>query len=307
MNKPSEIEGFLDIYLIRPMGSAFVHVLRHTPATPNMLSAAAVAAAVGGAFAYYYRTPTGAFAGLLFMLLTSALDSADGQLARATGRGSKLGPLIDGVCDNLSFLSMYLAILFSWIHYVDRQVPVVVAIMVLAAISHSAQSALADYQRQLYLIYCFGEERSEDERPEALRARIAREVSPLRVLVLRLYLNYSNEQRMLLGSSDRLHRRFKELTAGRPKLKATFARRYRDTATTLVKWWALGATNIHKCGIAASAFLPLVFAAGPLHKLGTVAYFFWALLLNIPLVALIVVQRGVNRRLLADLESMAAE
>lgn len=304
MNKPREIEEFLDTYLIRPMGYGLVQILRHTKITPNMVSLAAVAAAICAAVAYYHRSLTGALLGLFFMLLTSALDSADGQLARATGRGTELGRLVDGLCDNLSFAAMYLAILFSWVHYVDRWFLAVFVIMWLAGISHSAQSALADYQRQLFLFYCYGKGGPESESPEALKERIRVEPSWFKRFMLRLHTSYAREQRWLLRSSDELQRRFDDLGRDRPALRAAFAERYRAANTTLVKWWALGATNIHKFGIAASAFLPVLFASGPLHELGMVAHFLWDIALNLPIVALILVQRRSDRRLLAELETM---
>ena len=60
MNKPREIEEFLDTYGWRRLGYLLVKLLRPTRVTPNMISAAGVAAAFASAWAYYYRDLTGA-------------------------------------------------------------------------------------------------------------------------------------------------------------------------------------------------------------------------------------------------------
>ncbi len=109
INKPREVEGVLDIYLIRPLGWVLTQALRRSFVTPSMLSWLSVAAAFAAAVAYYRRDLVGAVFGLAFVLLSSVFDSADGQLARATRRSSEHGETLDGFCDNVSFVFIYAA------------------------------------------------------------------------------------------------------------------------------------------------------------------------------------------------------
>jgi len=304
IDKPREIEGVLDDWLIRPLGRSLVALFRRTSITPNVVSMLSVVAALAAAVCYTERSLRGALGGLAFLIVTSALDSADGQLARVTGRGSRHGAAVDGLCDNLSFGAVYIAIFVSHARYVGTWTWAVAGLAVLAAASHSVQSALVDFVRQLYLRHTRGTPGPENQRPEALAAEIEKESGGPRLL-LRLHLNYSREQRAFLPTSDRLERRHAELVDGRPDLAAAFAERYRAANQRLVRWWAVGASNIHKVGIAVTAFLPIVFTSGLFHQLGMTTYLFWDLALNVPLVAMIVLQRRSDRRLLAELEEMA--
>ena len=306
-NKPREIEEFLDSYLIRPMGFVVAAVLRRTPVTPNMVSAAAVVAAMACALAYFHRTPTGAWLGLLFMLLTSALDSADGQLARLTGRASETGRSVDGVCDNLSFGAIYIAIIVSYHQHGGRYTWVIILLAIAAGASHSVQSALADFQRLLFMFYRYGRGAPTREHPEILRGRLAATPSRFERVLLRLHLNYSIEQREFLPSSDRLLREHQRLTTEQPETAERFTELYGQSESKFVGWWALGATNVHKVGIVLTAFLPLYITEGPLNELGMVTYFIWDIALNIPLLVMIALQRRRDDRLLTELRRLAEE
>jgi len=123
MSKPREIEEVWDIYLIRPAGFLLVQLFRRTPITPNGVSALAILAGWWSAY-YFYRAGAAGnaarysclAAALLF--LHSALDSADGQLARVTGKGSAWGRTIDGISDNLAFIGVYFGVLLGHYAYV---------------------------------------------------------------------------------------------------------------------------------------------------------------------------------------------
>ncbi len=304
VNKPREIEETLDTYLIRPMGYVVMRLLRGTAITPDAVSVASVLAAAGAALFYYRHDSIGAWGGLAFMLLMSALDSADGQLARATGRVSDFGRLLDGVCDNLSFILIYLAI---WLAFLARGGDPILGLLLAAAAgySHSLQSSLVDFERQLFVFYCFGKPGPERERPEALRETIAAlkagRASRLRLAMAWVHLDYCRKQRFFLRSSDRLERAYGAAVAERPELPAAFAARYRELNRVLVSRWALMASNSHKLGIVAASFFFLFFPAGPLQGLGMASYFIYDLLLNLPLLGLVLAQGKADQRLLATL------
>ncbi|MXZ63189.1 MAG: CDP-alcohol phosphatidyltransferase family protein, partial [Chloroflexi bacterium] len=67
--------------------------------TPDMLSFAALAGNIGAAA----LIATGSLAvGGIVMLVSSALDFLDGELARTTGKASKAGAMLDSVFDRFS-------------------------------------------------------------------------------------------------------------------------------------------------------------------------------------------------------------
>jgi hypothetical protein len=309
LNKPREIEGVLDTYLIRPLGYLVVTLVRRTPITPNMLSIASVVAAAGGGYCYVSGGLVGALGGLAFILLLSAFDSADGQLARATGRTSDFGRTLDGLCDNFAFFCLYAGMGLS---AVASGLPLLLALALglAAGASHSLQSAAADFVRLMYLRIVRGQDGVERERPEALadrRAAAEREGrGPLRLLILRLHVENASKQRWLLRSTDRLERAYDAAVVRDPGIGPRFAARYRAANLGLLKAWAFMATNSHKVGIVVASFVPLVFSSGPLARLGMASYYAYGLLLNGPLLLLVLAQAERDRRLLAELAELEA-
>jgi phosphatidylglycerophosphate synthase len=308
MNKPREVEGVLDIYLIRPLGYLVVTLVRRTPVTPNMLSVASVVAAAAAGACYFAGGLAGALGGLAFVLLLSAFDSADGQLARATGRTTDFGRTLDGLCDNFAFLCLYVGLGLS---SVSNGLPLVVAVALglAAGASHSLQSVSADFVRLMYLRVVMGQDGVERERPETLTTRRdagRREgKGAFMLLVLHLHVENARKQRGLLRTTDRLERAYDAALARVPEIRPSFVARYRETNVGLLKAWAFMATNSHKVGVVAASFVPLAFTAGPLATLGMASFFVYVLFLNGPLLLLVLAQARRDRRLLAELVELA--
>ena len=109
--RPREIEEPLNWFFIHPMSRALVKLLIPTGITPNMVSALGVVMASFAAGAYAgLAWPWNAFVGLGFHIAWHVFDGADGQLARATGKTSTYGEIVDGVCDHLSHLVLYVVV-----------------------------------------------------------------------------------------------------------------------------------------------------------------------------------------------------
>jgi hypothetical protein len=308
LDKPREVEGVLDTYLIRPLGYRVVTLVRHTPVTPNVLSVASVAAAAGAAACYVAGGLAGALGGLAFVLLLSAFDSADGQLARATGRSTDFGRTLDGLCDNAAFLCLYVGLGLSAVVN-GLPLAVTIALGFAAGLSHSVQSASADFVRLMYLRVVLGQDGVERERPETLAERrdAARRGGGGMFLRLFLHLHVGNarKQRFVLRATDRLERAYEEALARAPGIRGRFAARYREANLGRLKAWAFMATNSHKVGIVAASFVPLVFTTGPLATPGMATYYVYTLLLNVPLLLLVLAQARCDRRLLAELAALA--
>lgn len=300
MAKPRAVEGIGDIYLIRPLGFALVQVLRHTPLTPTMVSFLAVGAGVWTAWLYYRSNLAGgipvlAAAAALAFLLHSALDSADGQLARVTNRTSEMGRIVDGFCDSLSFLAIYAAVALSTMERMGGHRLALAAMTAAAVISHSLQSSLTEYARTLYLFAVHDKRDIVDSDPRRVAAAAERQGGRFARLLHRLHLGYYRRQRILLPSTARLE----SLVAGwlerNPGRQKELADVYERTAGPSLGGWTLLASNVHKGGIVLAAFLPV--GQGSFWKaLGMGWYLVFDLLLNVAMALLIIRQRGVDGR-----------
>lgn len=311
MAKPRAIEEVGDIYLIRPLGFLIVQALRHTPVTPTMVSFLSVLAGWWTAWLYYLSNRTGgdvslATLAIFTFLLHSALDSADGQLARVTGRSSPLGRIVDGFCDSLSFLAIYVAIVIStWERSPDHGLAVTV-LAAAAVYTHSLQSSLTEYQRTLYLLCVHGKRDIIESNPRIV-AQAARAEGGLFPRILHsLHIQYYRQQRTFLPSTARLEEYVVDFLRRNPGKFREAAALYERHQRPTMRGWALLAPNSHKLGIIISAFLP-VYGGSLWGALGMGWYLLYDLGLNAVMAGLIRRQGPVNERTLEALRELEEE
>ncbi len=97
--------------------------------------------------------PVSAFAGVVFHMGWHVFDGADGDLARRTGKSSPIGEIVDGVCDHLSHLILYLTLGYL----VARQVgPWGWAVTVASAASRALQAVCYETARRNYRRWVYG-------------------------------------------------------------------------------------------------------------------------------------------------------
>jgi hypothetical protein len=243
--------------------------------------------------------PALAALGGLALLLHSALDSADGPLARLKNLHSPLGRIVDGFCNNLSFLAIYVAIVFG---HGERSPDhrLAVALLALAAgASHSVQSSLVEYQRTLYLHCVHGRGDIVDSEPGRLKRAAAPGAGA--AFLQWVHRAYYRQQRFFLASTARLEERIVRWGERNPRLLPELAGRYERSHRPLLPFWALMASNSHKAGIVVAAFVP-VGGSSFWGGLGMGWYLVYVLALNAALAALLPAQARVDRALAAELD-----
>jgi phosphatidylglycerophosphate synthase len=98
MDKVPAAHAFVDLSdYARPLARALVRLLLPTPVTPIHLTLAFTV--VGALAALLFALNRWPFLAGLLLLVKSALDAADGSLARARRRPSRVGRFLDSVCD----------------------------------------------------------------------------------------------------------------------------------------------------------------------------------------------------------------
>jgi phosphatidylglycerophosphate synthase len=145
--KAFEIEELTDVFFFRPCGWVIARGARVLRLMPTHLSIVGGIIGTAGGALLYDKNP-GALAFLL-LLLSEIIDSADGQLARMTGRMTELGRVIDGVGDYVRHAAVYIAIAAGMIHRGGDSF--VLVWMLLAGISNAIQSQMYDYHRTAYV------------------------------------------------------------------------------------------------------------------------------------------------------------
>lgn len=92
-------DELVNIYLLRPVAGMLVKLLYATPVTPNHVTAVAILVGLAAGVFYAQGTQGYTIVGGLCVTLKDIFDSADGQLARAKGSGSRTGRFFDSIGD----------------------------------------------------------------------------------------------------------------------------------------------------------------------------------------------------------------
>lgn len=149
-----EMQDPLNHYLYHPLAWRLALGLARTPLTPNMVSVIGAGFVLAAAAAYAQPWwPFSALLGLALHMTWHVIDGADGDLARITGRTSPTGELVDGLCDYLSHIVLY--VVLAWL--LQQQVgPVAWLYATAAGLSHIVQSNHVEVQRRQYQWWIYG-------------------------------------------------------------------------------------------------------------------------------------------------------
>ena len=165
--KSKDTEEWLDIHFTRPLGYLWALFFKHLHVHPNVVTILSMVIGIMAGVMFYYTDPVHNIIGVLLLIWANLYDSADGQLARMTGKKTLWGRILDGFAGDVWFFAIYLAIVLRvWYDYIPfTQVYWSVFILAIAIFSgtvcHSRQCQLADYYRNIHLYFLKGEEGSE--------------------------------------------------------------------------------------------------------------------------------------------------
>ena len=240
--KARDVEGILDLYFYRKIGfwlAQFFARLKMTPASVSLLGG--LCGVIAGHL-YFYRNLGTNIVGMALHVVANALDNADGQLARLTGRQSREGRIIDSLADHLVFVSIYVHLALRYL--IEGASPAICFLAVAAGISHAWQGAAADYYRASYLYFVKGKSFMDLDSSVALRSdyqKLSWRDRPWHKFLLALYLNFTRQQEML---SPHL-RRLREISnrSFAHEIPEWFRSRYQRSARPMFKLWGLLMTN----------------------------------------------------------------
>ncbi len=288
--KVREAEGVLDLYFYRKVGfrlAQFFARLEMSPVSVTLL---------GGVFGllaghlYYYRDLRFTCAGMALHVLANALDNADGQLARMTGKVSPEGRIIDGIVDHVIFANIYLHLTLRCL--AQGASPAIWFLVAAAALSHAVQAGAADYFRNAFLYFVYGRAQLDSSAGLQLDYQtVDWRRQPWKKLMLALSLVFTRQQETLTPGVNQL-RSTVDRQYGRG-LPIGLKMHYRECAIPMFRWWGFLMTN--------TRMILLFF----LLLIDRPIWFFWIELtaFNLLLIWLLVRQTGMSRSLL----QMAAE
>ncbi len=274
--KSAEIEDWPDVYFFRPAGLVLAHGARALKSSPIAVTiVGALIGFAGGALLYNERLGLVAFA---VLILHGIVDSADGQLARLTGRTSEIGHVLDGLSGYVTHAAIFIALAAGFIHRGAGWS--ILVWMLLAGIATVIHAGMYEYHRGAYI-------------DVVANARVpgaaAGNVPPL---IGRLFSAYLFMQRRLIGTHADVEAVLATRACGN-FVSEEDRRRYRECFQPAVRGWNFLGDNTR------------FFAIGVLALLHRLDLFFAFVLvpMNLAFVVLWLWQRSADRRFLAGLSS----
>lgn len=173
--KSQDTEEWLDIHFTRPLGLMWANFFNRFDTHPNVITILSIILGAAAGVMFYYPDYTHTVIGILLLVWANLYDSADGQLARMTGKKTLWGRILDGFAGDVWFFFIYVAICL-------RLTPEVAPwggqwggwIWLMGAFSgfvcHVKQAQLADYYRNIHLFFLKGKEGSELDNSQKVKA-----------------------------------------------------------------------------------------------------------------------------------------
>ncbi|MBO5025691.1 MAG: CDP-alcohol phosphatidyltransferase family protein [Bacteroidaceae bacterium] len=246
--KSQDTEEWIDIVFTRPIGYRWALFFNHFDIHPNVVTVISMflGAAAGVMFVFDAGTTRGLIyniIGVLLLAWANFYDSCDGQMARMTGKKTRLGRILDGFAGDVWFFCIYVAIVIRIFH---QNIPFtdihwewfgLLLACICGFVCHARQCGLADYYRNVHLFFLKGKDGSELD--NSVQQRKLYEETPwkgnfLWKIFLRSYCNYTRQQELQTPAFQALLAKIGKVYGD--KIPQTFRDKFRKNSLPLMKY-----------------------------------------------------------------------
>lgn len=262
--KSVETEDWLDLHVIRPLCYYCAKGFAYFDIHPNTVTILSMFIGAGSCFffahgSYYYEGAIGLALNLLAILLlmvADILDCTDGQLARMTGKKSKVGRILDGLAGFVWFTPIYLGMAwrfyqhhsleFGWLGISDTPQNALIAttvVFVLGLMSGflgiAAQQRLADYYIQVHLFFLKGEKGSELDssvRQQEIYDQMDEKTPKYERIFQKSYIDYTKKQEDATPQFQRLMKSIREKYGSSDQLPQNIREEIHRESLALMPW-----------------------------------------------------------------------
>ena len=301
--KSSETEDWLDLHVIRPVCYYLAVIFAKFGIHPNTVTIASMFIGAGSAIffgcaSYYYGGTEGLvfnIIAIVLLMIADIFDCTDGQLARMTGKKSRLGRILDGAAGFTWFVPIYHALVwrfylhhdieFAWFGIADTQQNAIIATLIVYAfglwsgiVGIAGQQRLADYYINVHLFFLKGEKGSELDNSRQ-QQEILDKMSPDDPWIERWfqnnYVGYTKAQEKVTPQFQRLIGRLREKYGPHASdIPADFRESFRQKSLPVIFWNGLLTFNFRSfwlflfclIDLPAMYFLFEIFAMGLLAR-----------------------------------------
>ncbi len=260
--KSNDTEEWLDRVFTRPIGYLWALLFEKMGIHPNVVTILSIIIGITSAFFFVhgsYRTE-GTFGlgcnivGVLLMMWANFYDSADGQLARMTGKKTQLGRILDGAASIIIFIPVYCAIVWRCMQHhalefhalgiseTEQHVAIYGCCLFVTAlfsgiVCHGGQCRLADYYRQVHLYFLNGAQGSELSTSDLQQQRYLKmgwKGHRIEKAFLKTYVSYTHKQEHATPNFQQLMSVLREKYGDANNIPDDFRRDFRQQSLPLM-------------------------------------------------------------------------
>ena len=278
--KSAETEDWLDLHVIRPFCYYCAVFFAKFDIHPNTVTIWSMIVGAASAFffaqgSFYYGDNFGGspmwgvvynVIAIILLMWADVLDCTDGQLARMTGKKSRMGRILDGVAGFAWFLPIYVLLVyrfylhhdleFGWLGIEPTEQNVLIAtgiVFVLGLISGIAglagQQRLADYYIQVHLFFLKGEKGSEldnSARQQEIYDQMTKDTPWVERLFQKSYIGYTQKQEKVTPQFQRLMKKLREKYGSIDNVPQSVRDEFRAKSLPVIKWNGLLTFNFRE-------------------------------------------------------------
>ena len=262
--KSSETEDWLDLHFVRPFCYYWALLFARLDIHPNTVTILSMFIGAGSAIffgcaSFYYNGMEGLMfniIAILMLCLADIFDCTDGQLARMTGKKSKLGRILDGLAGFTWFIPIYHAMIyrfylhhdleFQWlgIENTPENALMVTGIayifgLIAGFMGTGGQQRLADYYIQVHLFFLKGEKGSEldnSKRQQEIYDQMDESTPAVERYFQKTYIDYTKKQEASTPQFQRLLAKLRSKFGSLDAIPQEVREEFRQYSLPVIKW-----------------------------------------------------------------------
>jgi phosphatidylglycerophosphate synthase len=262
--KSTETEDWLDLHVIRPFCYYLAVFFNKFDIHPNTITIWSMI--IGAASAIFFACGSFYYSGwwgmsmniiaIVLLMIADIFDCTDGQLARLSGKKSRLGRILDGVAGFAWFIPIYHALVYRFYLHHDLEFSLLgienteqntiiatVVVYILGIISGIAglagQQRLADYYIQVHLFFLKGEKGSEldnSKRQQEIYDAMDENTSFVERYFQKSYIDYTKKQEATTPQFQRLMQKLREKYGSTDNIPEQVRKRFHDASLPVIFW-----------------------------------------------------------------------
>ena len=262
--KSAETEDWLDLHVVRPFCYWWAVFFAKFDIHPNTVTIWSMVIGAASAFffacgSFYYEGVQGLIMNIIAILLlclADIFDCTDGQLARMTGKKSRLGRILDGVAGFTWFIPIYHALVFrfyfhhdiefGWLGIENTEQNTIIAtiiVYILGIISGVAglagQQRLADYYIQVHLFFLKGEKGSEldnSKKQQEIYDQMTSDTPWVERYFQKTYIDYTKKQEKKTPEFQKMLKAMREQYGSLDNIPADIREDFHKSSLPLITW-----------------------------------------------------------------------